>query len=88
MSKPLIAVTAGKHIQPAGRSEIQSVLTGCNADYVHSVIRSGGAPLLIPRMPDLDAVRAIVEAADGVMLTGGGDVVSLAYGEERHFASK
>lgn len=33
------------------------------------------------------AVEAALEAADGLLLTGGGDVVSLAYGEEPHPSS-
>ena len=86
--RPLIVVTVGKQNQATTRGEVQLITTGTNVDYVNAVIRSGGAPVLLPRMADRDAIRAIVEAADGVILTGGGDVVSLAYGEEPHDRSK
>lgn len=89
MSKrPLIVVTVGKQNQATARGEVQAITTGCNVDYVNAVLRSGGAPVLLPRMAERDAIRVIVEAADGVILTGGGDVVSLAYGEEPHERSK
>lgn len=86
--KPLIVVTVGKQNQATARGEVQAITTGANVDYVNALLRSGGAPVLLPRMADRDAIRAVVEAADGVMLTGGGDVVSLAYNEEPHDKSK
>jgi putative glutamine amidotransferase len=64
------------------------VTTGCNVNYVNAVVRAGGAPVLLPRIADADAIRTVVESADGLLLTGGGDVVSLAYGEEPHLTSK
>jgi putative glutamine amidotransferase len=88
MTKPLIIVTAGKQNQATQRGEVQAITSGCNLDYIHSVVRAGGAPVIVPRMADEDAVRAIVQAADGVVLTGGGDIVSLTYGEEPHYMSK
>lgn len=88
MSKPLILVTTGRSNLQAAWNEPQSIRTGCNVDYVHSVINAGGAPVLLPRMDDIDSARSAIDVADGLILTGGGDVVSLNYGEEPHPRSK
>jgi putative glutamine amidotransferase len=88
MKKPLILITGGKQNHAAAYFERQAVSSGCSIDYVHSVLRAGGVPVILPRIGDRDAARAAVEAADGLLLTGGGDIVALAYGEEPHPASK
>lgn len=40
--------------------------------------------MLLPFLADKDAARAALEAADGLILTGGGDIISLVFGEEPH----
>jgi putative glutamine amidotransferase len=77
MKKPLILITVGRIPQATPIGELQSIKTGCDTDYVDSVVRAGGAPIILPCIEDRDAI-----------LTGGGDVVSLAYGEEPHEMSK
>jgi putative glutamine amidotransferase len=84
MTKPIIAITAGRILRPARQGELQLVATGCSTDYVEAVVRAGGAPLVIPRHSDEDAVRAVVAVADAILFTGGGDVCALAYGCEPH----
>lgn len=49
--------------------------------YVEAVARAGGLPLLLPATEDVPA-EAVLEAVDGVLLTGGGDVDPDWYGEE------
>jgi putative glutamine amidotransferase len=88
MRKPIILVTTGKQGQAAKRTEIQAVSTTCNMNYIDSLVRAGGAPVILPCVADREAIRASVEMADGVVLTGGGDVLSLEYGEEPHPLSK
>jgi len=85
--KPIILITTSRQNHVAKYAEMQAVGTGCDIQYVESVVRAGGAPVLLPRMGDLEAARAAVAVADAVMLTGGGDVGSLLYGEEPHVAS-
>jgi putative glutamine amidotransferase len=84
MAKPIILVTAGRQRRAAARSEIQTVNTGVDIDYIDSLVAAGGAPVILPCMPDKAAIASAVDAADGILLTGGGDVMSLAYGEEPH----
>lgn len=82
--KPVIVITAGRQNLYTPRREAQSVWTGCDVNYVKSVLRSGGTPVLLPFLADRDSVHAALEAADGLLLSGGGDIVSLTYGEEPH----
>lgn len=82
--KPLIAITVGRRNEKAAQTQMQAVIAGCNMDYVRGVMRAGGAPILVPSVDDTAALEAILAVAHGVLLTGGGDVLSLAYGEEPH----
>jgi putative glutamine amidotransferase len=52
------------------------------ADYLESVRRSGGEPLELRY--DRDTPGEVVRRAHGLMLTGGGDVDPMLYGEAPH----
>ncbi|NJM40877.1 MAG: gamma-glutamyl-gamma-aminobutyrate hydrolase family protein, partial [Anaerolineae bacterium] len=54
------------------------------ATYVNSVIAAGGVPLCVPTALDQQSLRAIYDACDGVLLTGGDDVDPATFGEEKH----
>ncbi len=88
MKPPIILITAGRKNENAGDSKPQGVWNGCDMDYVTSVARSGGVPLLLPCVTNEATVLAALDAADGLLLTGGGDILSLNYGEEPHPTSK
>src|SRR3569833_1460697 len=88
MDRPIILISAGKQNRVTAWNEVQSVNTGCNIDYVESILRAGGAPMILPRIADVAAIRTLAAVAHGVVFTGGGDVVSLAYGEEPHRTAK
>ncbi|MBV9866976.1 MAG: gamma-glutamyl-gamma-aminobutyrate hydrolase family protein [Abitibacteriaceae bacterium] len=88
MKKPIILITAGRQNQATPAGEVQSIRTGVDTDYVDAVVKAGGAPIIIPCFMDKAALESIMQTADGVVLTGGGDVVSLTYGEEPHDLSK
>lgn len=49
--------------------------------YLHSVIDAGGTPLLIPITEELDVVEDLLDMVDGILLTGGQDIVPASYGE-------
>lgn len=51
-------------------------------DYLESIRRSGGVP--VPFEPAKDSAPEIVASADGILLTGGGDLASRLYGEDQH----
>jgi len=52
------------------------------ADYLESVRRSGGEPMELDIQRDQP--EAVIAGADGLMLTGGGDVDPSLYGEPPH----
>jgi putative glutamine amidotransferase len=53
-----------------------------NAAYFDAVSASGGVPVGIPLLDDDDALRAVYERCDAVLLPGGPDVEPSHYGEE------
>lgn len=50
--------------------------------YIHSVLKAGGVPVLIPVINDLNDLNEIVADLDGLLLSGGGDLNPLLIGEE------
>lgn len=50
--------------------------------YSRAVLAAGGAPLLIPCIDDAGAVHAVLEAARGVIISGGSDVDPHHYEQE------
>lgn len=55
----------------------------CIADtYVQSVVKAGGVPVLIPVITDIEALTAIVNRLDGLIMSGGGDINPLYLHEE------
>ncbi len=55
-----------------------------NESYAYAVAHAGGAPVMIPSIPDDDVLAAIYAGLDGLLLTGGPDVDPARYGRERH----
>ncbi|GAF73006.1 unnamed protein product [marine sediment metagenome] len=53
-------------------------------DYPLEVERAGGVPLVLPWTKDETVLAAALERVDGLLLSGGGDIAALAYGEEPH----
>jgi gamma-glutamyl-gamma-aminobutyrate hydrolase PuuD len=51
-------------------------------DYVESVERAGGRPVLIP--PSEEGVDETLDALDGIVFSGGADVDPVLYGAEPH----
>lgn len=88
MRRPIIGLTTGKRNLYTDPDRMQECIIGCDIDYVESVTRSGGAPVLLPRVGDRNACHAFIQAIDGLLLTGGGDIVSHRYGEEPHRSSR
>jgi putative glutamine amidotransferase len=56
-------------------------------NYVRSLIACGAVPILLPTSLDLDAWRELYAGADGVMLSGGGDVDPDLFSQARHPAT-
>ena len=73
----------------AGKSPVIGISShhagGCstlNDYYSNAVLKAGGIPLAVPVMTDGDALAALVDTMDALLLTGGGDISPLFYGED------
>jgi putative glutamine amidotransferase len=55
-----------------------------NQRYYEAVADAGGAPVLIPLLENIDALRATYEACAGILIPGGVDMDPATYGEAPH----
>ncbi len=81
MKKPKIGIVANIFIVEGG------MLPGIyrsyvNNDYVESIEKAGGIPILLPVISDLDDVKEQMDGLDGVILSGGYDLDPTLYGEQ------
>lgn len=72
--KPVIGITA--------RVEKDQTYT-LDPVYGRAILRSGGLPLIVPIVDEED-IPLLCERLDGLIVTGGGDINPLLYGEEPH----
>jgi putative glutamine amidotransferase len=52
------------------------------SDYVKSVEKAGGIPMLIPFTENIETVFDLISRCDGILITGGDDVDPTLYGED------
>ncbi|MDX6515856.1 MAG: putative glutamine amidotransferase [Gaiellaceae bacterium] len=78
--RPLIGITSDLTDATWGAWNTATALVP--ADYVRSVERAGGRPLLVP--PSDDAVEETLAALDGIVFSGGADLDPETYGQEAH----
>jgi putative glutamine amidotransferase len=55
-----------------------------NSSYIQAVVNAGGVPFLIPLEARDEVLRALFVQANGILLTGGGDVAPQFFGEAPH----
>ncbi len=75
---PIIAITAPL------RGDEHSPAVHLGVAYARAVEHAGGLPVLVPPLLDNEAAGRILDAADGLVLTGGEDVDPGRYGATRH----
>lgn len=71
--RPLIGITCGS------KENVNQFFLG--SDYVRGVEKAGGIPVIVPPCAG-ENLPGIVEALDGFVLSGGGDMDPLLFGEE------
>jgi putative glutamine amidotransferase len=82
---PRIAITPWRRALPTYLGE-RTVLDALDPAYSDRVADAGGFPLIVPRPPAVHIARLadeVLDLADGLLLSGGGDVDPAAYGQER-----
>jgi putative glutamine amidotransferase len=76
--RPLIGLTAALRKDDSTTSSARVRTT-----YVQAILDAGGAPVLVPAGPE-EALRATLQRLDGLLLTGGMDIVPSRFGEQPH----
>ena len=77
MKKPMIVITPQKMTMEA---PYEGVYHYSNSYYGEAVLAAGGLPLIPPFLSD-DTALTLMEAADGLVLSGGADIAPSLYGE-------
>lgn len=80
-SRPIIASTVYRKTIPQ-RKPIE--VYGLMPSYTKAVAKAGGIPMLIPLGLSEDALLAILDRVDGILLPGGADVDPAAYHGQGH----
>lgn len=52
-------------------------------DYSEAIRHSGGIPVILPIITDKDVIQSLINALDGILLSGGGDIDPVLYGASR-----
>lgn len=76
--KPIIAITSDQVLRSG--DEWAPRFHGQFSTYIQAIIDAGGTPFLVPVFNDLDSLRQLYEKADGLLLSGGGDISPSMYG--------
>jgi putative glutamine amidotransferase len=87
---PLIGITTselripGGAATPAHEAEPRRRDLALSLAYPGAVARAGGAPMIVPPFAPEDAVGALLDRVDGVVVSGGPDIDPSLYGEAPH----
>ena len=83
MKRPLIGITTYVEQASWGHWQLEAALVPY--DYVRAVERAGGRAVLVP--PDDEGMNELLDALDGLIFSGGNDLVPDVYGAEAHAAT-
>jgi len=83
-SRPLVGVTTQSLQAIDGIPEGLPTSVVMNQRYYHAAAAAGAAPVLIPLLDDLETLRAIYDAMDGILIPGGVDMDPATFGEPAH----
>ncbi|MFC4766866.1 gamma-glutamyl-gamma-aminobutyrate hydrolase family protein [Effusibacillus consociatus] len=75
--RKLIGVTSSVHTT---RSGVEGIFVG--DDYTAAIVEAGGLPMVLPMVTDEEALLALADQLDGLLLTGGVDLDPAFFDEE------
>lgn len=73
--KPIIGITVYNEIR------LRKIYSAINNDYITSVQKAGGIPVLIPINNNIENIKVYSDKIDGIIFTGGEDISPLNYNE-------
>jgi gamma-glutamyl-gamma-aminobutyrate hydrolase PuuD len=79
VGKPVVGITTYLTLAAWGAWQLEAALVP--ASYVRSVVRAGGAPLLVPPGASYEET---LDSVDGLIFSGGSDLDPELYGAEAH----
>lgn len=85
MSLPLIGVSGNLMVIPALPRKPTLITLGQN--YIRGIMAAGGLPVIIPPLLDEQRLHELFTRLDGLLLTGGGDLDPVFFGEDKHPAT-
>ncbi|MCA8936975.1 MAG: gamma-glutamyl-gamma-aminobutyrate hydrolase family protein [Planctomycetes bacterium] len=80
MNKPLIGICID-HVRHFPRPDRDRSYLKLYPTYPNAIIAAGGTPLVIPIVPDVNDVRALLSIVQGVVLVGGDDYPAEWFGK-------
>jgi len=83
MNKPVIGILGSIIIDKGGMFPGYE-RAYVNNDYIISVVKAGGVPVIIPVIEDEELIEEQIKNVDGIIISGGYDVNPLSYGDEPH----
>ena len=82
--RSVIGITCSLTASPIGDSIYSLERNIIARDYADAIEHAGGAPLLVPHVEDLECIDRYLGVLDGLVLSGGGDIDPLMFGQEPH----
>lgn len=81
--KPIIGISCsmGQNIYSMTMENRPQLQHRMNDTYINAVLQAGGIPVILPNLEDTSVIPELVDGLDGILLSGGGDVDPVLFGE-------
>ena len=82
--RPAIGLTCSLTVTAIEGTMYFSERNQVSRDYARAIEYVGGTPLLLPHVEDSECIDHYLGLLDGLLLSGGGDIDPLLFGQEPH----
>lgn len=81
--KPIIGISCsmGQNIFSMTMENRPQLQHRLNDTYVNAILAAGGIPVILPNLEDTTLIADLVSGLDGILLSGGGDVDPIVFGQ-------